>query len=229
MPGFYVFSGQLSFSYRERMIIDISSVNQDKNLLHGIDILQMIDIDTDVEDDPEVLEGILNNVTSEYFEYAWFAFFDQNWDNLSYNLALDETGFYGIVYLEFLMIGVLLAFGLAILILSFQRENKYFNGVLLARGFGRIGLLKLITSQISIIYLILILTGLLSGFITSFSLLKFVTIMNYGGGNISFPLFVNILELAEILGMIVLSSFVIYLVSYYFESRKNITEYFHKF
>ncbi len=229
MPGFYVFSGQLSFSYRERMIIDISSVNQDKNLLHGIDILQMIDIDTDVEDDPEVLEGILNNVTSEYFEYAWFAFFDQNWDNLSYNLALDETGFYGIVYLEFLMIGVLLAFGLAILILSFQRENKYFNGVLLARGFGRIGLLKLITSQISIIFLIGILTGLLSGFITSFSLLKFVTIMNYGGGNISFPLFVNILELAEILGMIVLSSFVIYLVSYYFESRKNITEYFHKF
>jgi hypothetical protein len=229
MPGFYAFSGQWSYANRERMLIDISSVNQDMNLLHGIEIYQFIDINPEIEDDPVVLEGIFRNITSGFIGNIGFQFYEQNWNNLNYKLDSEISGFYGIVYLEFLMIGVLLAFGLAILILSFQRENKYFNGVLLARGFGRIGLLKLILSQISIIFLIGILTGLLSGFITSFSLLKIVVIMNYGRGLISFPLFVNAVELFEILGIIVLSSFGIYLIAYYFEAKKNITEYFHKF
>ena len=229
MPGLYVFSGQWSLSNQERMIIDISSLNQDKDLLHGTEFYQMIDINTDIEDDPDVIESVLRNITHDNFDSTWFGFYNQNWNELNYELDNEASGFYGIVYLEFLMIGVLLAFGLAILILSFQRENKYFNGVLLARGFGRLGLLKLILSQISIIFLIGILTGLLSGFISSFSLLKIVVIMNYGAGIISFPFFVNVLELAEILGIIVLSSFVIYLIAYYFEARKNITEYFHKF
>ena len=189
----------------------------------------MIDINPEIEDDSEVLKSMLNNASSGYVEYTNFHFYNQNWDDLNYKMEFSESGFYGIIYLEFIMIGVLLAFGLAILILSFQRENKYFNGVLLARGFGRIGLLKLILSQISIIYIIGILTGLLSGIITSFSFLKIIIAMSYGSGLISLPLFVNILELVQILGIIVLSSFVIYLVSYYFEAKKNITEYFHKF
>ncbi len=229
LPGFYLLSDQWGGSFEERMIIDISTVNQDKNLLHGIKIYQMIDIDPDIEDDSAVLTGMLNTASSGYVEYTEIEFYDQNWNDLNYKMDLSESGFYGIIYLEFLMIGVLLAFGLAILILSFQRENKYFNGVLLARGFGRIGLLKLILSQIYIIFLIGILTGLISGLITSFSLIKMATAMNYGSGIISFPIYANVLELVEILGIIVVSSFVIYLVSYYFEARKNITEYFHKF
>ena len=208
---------------------DISTVNQDKNLLHGIDIYQMIDIDPDIEDDPAVLTEMLNNASSGYVGYTGIEFYDQNWNDLNYKMDLSEGGVYGIIYLEFVVIGVLLAFGLAILILSFQRENKYFNGVLLARGFGRINLLKLILSQIYIIFLIGISTGLLSGLITSFSLIKMATAINYGSGIISFPIYANVLELVEILGIIILSSFVIYLVSYYFEAKKNITEYFHKF
>ncbi len=227
MPGIYLLRSSWGY-YNEKMIFDIGSVNQDKNLLHGNEIFQMIDIDTDVEEDHEKLRNMLNNATIGY-DVAYIQIYDQNWNDLNYKMEISESGFYGIIYLEFLMIGVLLAFGLAILILSFQRENKYFNGVLLARGFGRLGLLKLILSQISIIFLIGILTGLLSGFLTSFSFLKIATVMNYGAGMFSFPLYVNALELVEILGMIVLSSFVIYLIAYYFEAKKNITQYFHKF
>ncbi len=228
MPGFYIMSDQWGY-YQEEMIIDISSVNQDKKLLHGIEIYQMIDIDLEIEDDYIVLEGMLNNASIGYVEYERFEFYVQDWDDLNYEVELSESGFYGIIYLEFTVIGILLAFGLAILILSFQRENKYFNGVLLARGFGRAGLLKLILSQIFIIFLLGIFTGLLSGFLTSFTFLRIFTTISYGSGIISFPLFVNGLELVEMLSIIVLSSFVIYLVSYYFEAKKNITEYFHKF
>ena len=228
MPGLFLSSDQWG-ERDEIMIVDISSVNQDKNLLHGFEMFHMIDINTEFEDDRDVLIEILNNATNNYIDYRSYEFYDQNWNDLNVEMGLSESGIYGIIYLEFTMIGVLMGFGLAILILSFQRENKYFNGVLLARGFGRLGLLKLILSQISIIFLIGILTGLLSGFLTSFSFLKIATIMNYGAGLFSFPLFVNVLELVEILGMIVLSSFVIYLIAYYFESKKNITQYFHKF
>ncbi len=228
MPGFFLSSDQWGM-LKEKMIVDINSLNQDNNSLHGFKIFQMIDIDADVEDDPEVLKKMLINASTNYTEYLSFEFYDQNWDDLDYNLDISESGIYGIIYLEFTMIGILLGIGLAILILSFQKENKYFNGVLLARGFGRIGLLKMILSQIFIIFLIGILTGLLSGFLTSFSFLQIAIILNYGAGIISLPLFVNILELVETLGIIVLSSFVIYLIAYYFESKKNITQYFHKF
>ncbi len=228
MPGLYLTYGYWG-SYTENMIIDINSVNPDKDLLYGDGFIQMIDIDPDIEEDTEVLEEMLNNATIDYVEITYLRFYNQNWDDLNYELSVSDSGIYGIIYLEFLMIGVLLAFGLAILILSFQRENKYFNGVLLARGFGRIGLLKLILSQIFIIFQIGILTGLVSGFLTSISFLKITAIMNYGAGLFSFPIFMNALELFQILGIIVLSSVVIYLVSYYFESKKNITQYFHKF
>ncbi|MHA1562337.1 MAG: FtsX-like permease family protein [Promethearchaeota archaeon] len=228
MPGLYILSGYWGV-YTENMIVDINSVNQDKALLYGVNFIHMIDIDVDIENDPEVLEEMLKNVTSDYLDIQRIYYYSQNWDDLTYELSVNESGIYGIIYLEFLMIGVLLAFGLAILILSFQRENKYFNGVLLARGFGRIGLLKLILSQIFIIFLIGILTGLVSGFLTSISFLKITAIMNYGTGLFSFPIYMNPLELFQILGIIVLSSVVIYLVSYYFEAKKNITQYFHKF
>jgi len=228
MPGLYLTYGYWG-SYTENMIIDINSVNPDKNLLYGDGFIQMIDIDPEIEGNPEVLEEMLNNATMDYVEITYIQFCNQNWNDLTYELSVNESGIYGIIYLEFLMIGVLLAFGLAILILSFQRENKYFNGVLLARGFGRIGLLKLILSQIFIIFLIGILTGVLSGFLTSISFLKITAIMNYGAGLFSFPIYMNALELVQILGIIVLSSVVIYLVSYYFEAKKNITQYFHKF
>jgi hypothetical protein len=228
MPGLFLSSSQ--WGERDEIIIsDIGSVNQDKNLLHGFEIFQMVDLDTDIEDERDVLIEILNNASINYIDYSNYEFYDQNWNDLNIQMELSESGIYGIIYLEFTMIGVLMGFGLAILILSFQRENKYFNGVLLARGFGRRGLLKLILSQISIIFLIGILTGLLSGFLTSFSFLQIAIVMNYGRGIISLPLFVNIGELVGILGIIVLSSFVIYLIAYYFESKKNITEYFHKF
>ncbi|MHA1474372.1 MAG: FtsX-like permease family protein [Promethearchaeota archaeon] len=228
MPGLYLTYGYWG-SYSEHMIIDINSVNPDKDLLHGERFFQMIDIDPDIEEDTEVLESMLNNATSNFTDTIYIQFFNQNWNDLNYELSVSESGIYGIIYLEFLMIGVLLAFGLAILILSFQRENKYFNGVLLARGFGRIGLLKLILSQIFIIFLIGIFTGLVSGFLTSISFLRIFTIMSWGAGLFSFPIYMNALELVEILGIIVLSSVVIYLVSYYFEAKKNITQYFHKF
>ncbi|QEE16508.1 FtsX-like permease family protein [Promethearchaeum syntrophicum] len=228
MPGLFLVSGFWG-SYEENMIVDINSINQDSDLLYGDKFFQMIDINVDVEENPEVLEVMLKNATSGYIGIDDINFYIQNWNDLNYELSADESGIYGIIYLEFLMIGVLLAFGLAILILSFQRENKYFNGVLLARGFGRRGLLILISSQISIIFLIGIFTGLGSGLLTSIPLLKITTIMSFGSGLFSFPLFANVLELVKILGIIVLSSFVIYLVSYYFESKKNITQYFHKF
>jgi len=228
MPGLFLVSNQ--WGERDEIIIsDINSVNQDKNLLHGFEIFHMVDMDTDIEDERDVLIEILNNATTNYTDYRHYQFYNQNWNDLDIKLDLTESGIYGIIYMEFTMIGVLMGFGLAILILSFQRENKYFNGVLLARGFGRKGLLKLILSQISIIFLIGILSGLLSGFLTSFSFLQIAIVMNYGQGVISLPVFFNVIELVEILGIIVLSSFVIYLIAYYFESKKNITEYFHRF
>ena len=228
MPGLFLDSDEWGMLH-EKMIVDIHSLNQDNNSLHGFDIFQMMDIDVDIEGDTEVLTQMLLNASTNYIKYMSFEYYDQNWNDLDYKLDVSESGIYGLIYLEFTMIGILLGIGLAILILSFQKENKYFNGVLLARGFGRIGLLKLILSQISIIFLIGILSGILSGFLTSFSFLQIAVVMNYGAGTISLPLFVNILELVEVLGIIVLSSFVIYLIAYYFESKKNITEYFHKF
>ncbi len=228
MPGLFLSSDQWG-ERDEIMIVDIGSVNQDKDLLHGFELFHMIDIDNDIEDDRDVLIEILDIATVNYIDYRSYEFYDQNWNDLNYKMDLTESGIYGIIYLEFTMIGVLMGFGLAILILAFQRENKYFNGVLLARGFGRLGLLKLILSQIFIIFLIGILTGLVSGFLTSFSFLQIAIVMNYGKGIISLPLFVNGIELFRTLGIIVLSSFVIYLVAYYFESKKNITQYFHKF
>ena len=226
MPGIYFAPSQWG---SEIMVIDINSINQDKTLLHGLDLFQMIDINPTLELDLEILEVMLQNASSGYIDYTKFNFYDQNWDNLSYEMNLSESGLYGIFYLEFIVIGILLAFGLSILILSLQKENKYFNGVLLARGIGRSGILKMVLSQIYLIFLIGIFTGVLSGLFTSISFVKIFSSMNFKGNIVSLPIYSNVLELFGILGTLITSSFIIYLIAYYFESRKNITEYFHKF
>jgi ABC-type lipoprotein release transport system permease subunit len=227
MPGIY----NSIYSYgssTEIILMDSKSHNQANSSLHSKKFYSLIDINPALTTNTTLMSSYIKNASLGYAGYSKLDYYDQDWNKLDYELNMQETGFYGIIYLEFLIIGILIAFGLAILFLSIQKENKYFNGVLLARGFGRKGLLKLILSKMFIIFLIGVLSGLFSGFVTSITFIKVASSMGEQN-QLQLPIFFNPIELVSILGLIVAFSFGLYLLSYYFESRKNITHYFHKF
>ncbi len=134
---------------------------------------------------------------------------------------------YQIIYMEFIIIGAILAVGLAIFMLGMLRKNKYLNGLLLSRGMGWRGLNKFMLAQLFIIFVLALTMGIICGIISAFLLMKLVTYVDAGGRQ--YPLVSHYWDFFTMFGSIIGLAASIYGISFYVESKKNITEYFHKF
>lgn len=134
---------------------------------------------------------------------------------------------YQIIYAEFYIIGAITAISLAIFMLGMLKQNKFLNGLFLSRGMGWRGLNKFMLSELAIIFVLGMGLGLICGIFTAFMLLKTVQRIEYGGR--VYPMFAKPGDFLWIYTSIIGMAFLIYSITFYFESRKNVTEYFHKF
>jgi ABC-type antimicrobial peptide transport system permease subunit len=217
------------WDYNSFIVLDIGLLNPSRDLLYGTQLIQLIDINPTLEQNTTLLTSHMNNASIGICEYSGLSIYEQNWDTISIEINSGVSGFYGVIYLESLIIGVLIAFGLAIMLLSIQRENHQFNGILLSRGYGKRKLLGFILSEIFVIYAISTVVGIASGLITSVSFIKTITNLENNTVDIDFPVFFNVLEFGYILGAIIILSFVIYLIAYLLEGKKTIVQYLRKF
>lgn len=231
MPGIYqsyFYWGRID----ETITLDIGILTITEDVLHATEVSQLIDLNLDAENNRTIIESYIRNATVNYTGYDPFRFYEQRWNDLNYNPyggLMGPTGFFGIVYLIFVIIGTQLAFGLAVLISASQKENRFYTGILLSRGFGKRGIFKFILSQFVIIYLVAFMVGIPSGFITSLASTNLLNILTPTTRGFNFPIFVNVLDLFAVLGAITGISFLIYIITYIFEMRKSIADYMHKF
>ncbi|UYP44568.1 hypothetical protein NEF87_000853 [Candidatus Lokiarchaeum ossiferum] len=229
LPGIFHKFGVNQFA-RPMLACDIQFANSSPEIMYGDAIYQLFDITSELTSNSSLIEDHIANITQGFIRrFNHMEFYDQNWNSVSLKATIGTVGVYGVLYFDFIIVGILIAIGLAVLILALEKENKFFNGVLLSRGFGKKGLLQLILSELIVIFTIGILIGLFCGF--SFSAI-FVKVGNYlevANQSTNFPIYANLGELFGILGLIMILSLIISYVAFLIESRQNISKFFHKF
>ena len=234
IPGLYSPFTELvsDQTYETKFImIDTKFITHTNNSMISTDYVTVFDMEYHENpiDEAFVREQIRNHSLG-YIYYDTYHFYDHKWND--FNFQMMPTGvekLYGIFHFEAILIGLLMSFGLAIILLAFQEKNKYFNGILLARGFGKSGIRSLIVSEMTVLFMIAFIIGsVLSG------LLAFITfcgksLLYPALGKIGVFFFMDPLTLFGLYGLILLLSFGLYFLAYSINARQSISRYFHKF
>lgn len=230
--GLYnVYSGR--YSWNLGIIMDTSLIEElqisnaiDEGSFRSYMMLDLTDKYAKTKDD---MRNMLLNSSLTNLEYRNFYLYISDATDIDAIPQGDSIIFtvYRVIYMEFIIIGALIAITLAIFMLGMLRKNKYLNGLLLSRGIGWRGLNKFLLAELSIVFVLALGIGLASGILSTISLLKIYQNVIYGGRN--FPILAKPLDILYLFGTIVGLSFAIYSIAFHYESKKNITEYFHKF
>lgn len=209
--------------YYSVMHTNWSLISDDFTVLFDVNFLQN-------EIDYDLFEDDIANASIGKLVFGDFYYYDFRWDDLKFRMVpYGIEKFFGIVHFEAILIGILMSFGLAIILLAYQEDNKYFNGILLSRGFGKIGILRLIFSEMTVLFLIAILGGGLLSAIMAFITIALKPLLYPKFVNLSYFVFFDPLTLFGLYGLICLLSYALYFISYQINARKSITRYFHKF
>ncbi|UYP45141.1 hypothetical protein NEF87_001426 [Candidatus Lokiarchaeum ossiferum] len=83
-----------------------------------------------------------------------------------------SSGFFKMMYIDFITIGLFLAIELVLTIITIAQENKRESQNLIGRGIPKTKILKMLLTQIFIVFLIAIMVGILFGFLFGLGLNK---------------------------------------------------------
>ncbi len=198
---------------------------------HFIDIND--DVFFDSNQTSHIREGIVNATNPWYAYILSPSFYIDDFEELQ--AYWEEPSAMEIVnnalILEFGIIGLVLGVGIAVLIISFQQSNKFFNGVLLARGYGKKGLFKFVLSLISVIFMVAYIVGIIVGLLTTYFSIRGISMWdNYlVYGPVKIPIIMNWQLSLIVFSFIPVATAILYFINYIFESRKSVSKYFHKF
>ncbi len=174
--------------------------------------------------------SIITDVSQSFFEFSEIEEYDNSWNTFQFKMAsFGVPRIYSIIHFQMILIGLLLAIGLSITILAFHEENKYFNGILIARGFGHQGLLQLIISEIFVLFIISFTSGLLFGLFFASTFLVSRRFMYPDLNLLKFTIFLSPLTLFGIISIIAIFTFLIFYISFRLNAKKSKTRYFHQF
>lgn len=228
MPGLYV-KGDITQEYSENLILDQKFLNLSANISHSRIIHQFIDLNFNENLKISQIPWIFTNITNQKIKFQSFNYYDQSFKDKNLAFSANVFGFYIMVYIDFIVMGILISFGASIMMVSFQKENKFFNGLLLSRGFGKRRLLLLITAEIFVIFFTASLIGLGTGLLFSFSYLKLMNFIKISSQGLEFILYMNLSDFILIFGLLFLSTICIMGFQFIFERRNNISKFLHKF
>ncbi|WP_371802330.1 FtsX-like permease family protein [Candidatus Lokiarchaeum ossiferum] len=223
----------------EIMLIDSQFLNKSYEQVQIGQLLMLFDLKNPNTANLTDLTEKISDLLPSYLHAPVYSFYEHEWNSLTQNSftlppskGYSGNEYYGMLYLNLLIIGFLCALGLAIINLSFQQKNEQIHGLLLVRGFGKKKLVGFVLTQLFVIFSLSLLIGLIGGFLTSWAWMKTYSI---SGGfdqdrfQYDLPVLFNIPELAVVLGVLVGFSFLLYFTSTYFRMRKPINQYFYKF
>ena len=189
------------------------------------ELVNLNPIDRSSENDYQKYANYLLNSTDYTMLNADFRFYDYDWekvDSSSYNNT--DIPYLGLFYFNLIIIGIILAAGIAILIVSTHDLNRGLYGELLARGFGRKGINLLVLAEMSISFLLAIVIGAFSGSFTSLAFCRLFSLSG-GGGFLTLPIFFNGIEFILILAGIFGLTYLFLGYSFYRNSKDEISEF----
>lgn len=230
LPGLYGFESTVNEWEDAVLIFDTRKLpfQNSSNILNTLSFFQILDI-LPQEISPDFLMGLLSSQINQT-QYQEISIYNQDWRNLDSDVSTRFSKFRTILITEFYAIGILVAFGLSVLIISVFKKDKFFNGVLLARGYGKIGVFNLTLVEFFIIFIIPILINIFQGLIFIKPLLSLV---NEALGLFSFtwnlPLYVNFQDLLVYALFVPFFTTLIFTIAFSFQTKKTISQFFYKF
>ncbi|WP_457559250.1 FtsX-like permease family protein [Candidatus Harpocratesius sp.] len=154
-----------------------------------------------------------------------YKIYNEQWAKIE-GASLNQSNipYLGLFYFNLIIIGIILAIGMAILIINLQDQNRGLYGELIARGFGRKGINLLVISEMSISFLISLIVGTLAGSFTSVAFCRLYGLS--GGGKIyNFPIFFDLVEYLLILGGIFACTYLLLGYTLYKYKKQEISEF----
>ncbi len=199
-----------------------------------VNVGQLLDVDPKMIANQTHLRACLDSLQFDWHDVYEYNFYQDDIladprENSDFSDGPTATTFYNLIYLEFFIIGGILAITLALITVSIQRQNKYVNGVYLSRGIGWKGLLTLIITQVTIIFLIALGFGIIGGASSSIIILQTMQRTQVYLPGVELPIFCKFWDCVWLLGGIVLLTYITYFTVFYFETKKNIRDYFPQF
>lgn len=181
--------------------------------------------DSSLKNKDQIYQNYFQNSTDYYLLNSNYQFYNYEWqdvDSASFNDS--SLPYIGLLYFNLIIIGMVLAVGMAILIISTHDQNRGLYGELLARGFGRKALNRLVLSEMSISFLIATIIGSFAGTFTAIAFAKLFSLSG-GGGNLALPIFFNFKEFLYILGGIFGFTFLLLSYSLFMYRKEEISEF----
>ncbi|WP_371805531.1 FtsX-like permease family protein [Candidatus Lokiarchaeum ossiferum] len=229
VPGLYNNSNFIESS----ILLDIGNLNQSENLLHGKKLIQILSFNSNFDVESETEYDNLRMKYSAFCSNIRYDISDPDWDDTSkaiLSIQYGTSGFFGLEYLNFTLIGFLLVIELSLTIILINRENSHFNGLLLARGIGRKKIFQMELTETFIVFLIAFLVGSIIGIGFSWILIKVgqIIIQNIMGSTFSsstsLPIFCDIGNLLSIFSLLIVSSIAILVINYLVSKTETIEQ-----
>lgn len=152
------------------IIIDVQSLQFSSHQIAATNLIQLIDIRNDISWTNSTFIEEFSGFLMNYSTMFDIGTIDPTWNDINaakYSLEIGSSGFYGLINLDFVIIGFLLSIELSLTIIIMNKENAYFNELLLLRGIGRKGVTSINILETLIAFLISAIAGTIFGYIYS--------------------------------------------------------------
>lgn len=219
-------------SFSEIILMDYHYLNQSSSLEHSREITQMVDVSADFISRMNTTKEITNTfllAVNGSVNYKSFQYCNFGWDTSIFSSIGGNLSIYYTIYIDFLFAGILLSFGISIMVISIQKENSYFNGILLARGIGKKRIVGLILFELLMVLGLSLILGLFSGFILSYGLMKLRPILVPKFQGIDLVLNLNYIDFFTVIGLIVGLSLLLTFLSFRIQAKQKISSFIKKF
>jgi hypothetical protein len=185
---------------------------------------------TQIEDNDEIISSSSFDTGITFFNYEW-----EEVDLSSFNTK--SLFRINILYFNLFIIGFLLIFAVSTTIVSIEKKNLHFEGLLLSKGFGKKRIFLMVFSQIFILFLLSTVLGNLIGFLTGSLWTKAYVNTNvhydWSGNNMvpffSFPIYFDFGEIFLFIGSNFILTIGLYLIFFLIQERKSISRLMIKF
>ena len=230
LPGVFGFESEVERWEEALVFFDTNKLGDynSTDILRTLKFFQLVDIFPYVTAQETIEYRLNQQITMTH--YSEINFYNQDWKEFTYDHSAGLTSFLDILSTEFYAMGILTALGIAILLISTFKNDKYFNGVLLSRGFGKIGVYNFSLVEFLIIFLIPIVVSVIGLFIFVKPLLGIANIvLDIYPTSWNLPIFMNLQENLMFYFFVPFLSIFIFTISFSFTTKQKISEFFNKF
>ncbi len=206
------------------LFIDFNEIVQPENYIYGEKYFSLLNLENyhSVDQQNEISQ-IFNAYAQSYCEYPAMSFYNLDWnaisrDDLSMNFG--ESGFYGIFYYDFIIIGFFVVLEVSIMALLLLKSNNISDKRLIGRGMKKKIIKRINFVEFFITYLSALILGIIIGIGSGSLFIKMNQVIEFHQtgavfpSSASLPIIFGYQHVALIIGVYLAITFIIFSVGY---------------